>query len=302
MPLLISAIGAMFSELSGIVNIALEGIMILGAFSGILFINQLQDKIHGQTLLLIAILISALVGIFFSLIHGYASIKFKANQIISGTAINLFAPAFSVYISRMIFSIKQISFKNQFIIKKIFLLNKIPFLGEIFFTQTYITVFISFFILFLSWLVVYKTRFGLRLRACGENPNAADIVGIEVSKMQYIATAISGALAGVSGLTFIIPTSTQFDGNVAGYGFLALAVLIFGQWRPDKILFASFLFGFLKAISTSYSEIMFLKKISISSYFYKSLPYIIILIVLIWTSKNTKPPNALGKIYDSNEN
>ncbi len=300
-PLLIVALGGMFSERSGIVNIALEGIMIMGAFSGILFINVMQSLrigIQPQLLLLIACLIAAAVGVIVSMAHAYAAINMKADQVISGTAINMFAPAFAIFAARMIRSVQQIPFNNTFRIKSVPVLGDIPVIGPMFFRNTYITTYLGFLILIVSAIVLYKTRFGLRMRSCGEHPQAADSVGINVYKMRYAGVAISGALAGMGGLIFIVPTSTNFNASVAGYGFLALAVLIFGQWRPSRILFAAFFFGLMKTIASAYSGIPFLANLGIPNDIYKMIPYIATLIVLAFTSKNSMAPRAEGIPYD----
>ena len=297
-PLLIVALGGMFSERSGVINIALEGIMLSGAFTGILFINLFQASIPGQPILFLAILVSATTGVAVSLLHGYASINLKANQIISGTAINMLAPAFAIYVARMIRTVQQIPFINQFRIDKAPVLGNIPLVGPLFFQNTYLTTFLGFFILVFSAVILYKTRFGLRLRSCGEHPQAADSAGINVYKMRYAGVMISGALAGLGGLVFVIPTSTQFNAEVSGYGFLALAVLIFGQWKPARILAAAFFFGLMKAVASSYSGISFLSAVPIPSYVYKMIPYIATLIVLAFTSKKSQAPRAAGTPYD----
>ena len=297
-PLLIVALGGMFCERSGVINIALEGIMIMGAFAGILFINVVQQSIQGQPVLLMAVLVSALTGVIVSLLHAYASINMKADQIISGTAINMLAPAVAIYIARMIRTVQQIPFVNQFRIEKVPLLGDIPFFGPLLFRNTYITTYFGFLILALSAAILYKTRFGLRLRSCGEHPQAADSAGINVYAMRYSGVMISGALAGIGGLVFVIPTSTQFNAEVSGYGFLALAVLIFGQWRPDRILAAAFFFGLMKAISSASSGIAFLNAISIPSVVYKMIPYITTLVVLAFSSRMSQAPRAEGIPYD----
>ncbi|MDR2729272.1 MAG: ABC transporter permease [Treponema sp.] len=297
-PLLIVALGGMFSERSGVVNIALEGIMIFGAFSGVLFINIMQKSISGQSVLLLAVLVSAGTGVLVSLLHAYASINMKADQIISGTAINMLAPAAAIYIARMIRTVQQIPFINQFRIDNVPVLGDIPVIGPLLFRNTYITTYLGFLIFALSALLLYKTRFGLRLRSCGEHPQASDSAGINVYRMRYAGVMISGALAGLGGLVFIIPTSTQFNAEVAGYGFLALAVLIFGQWKPNRILAAAFFFGFMKAISSSYSGISFMRNIPVPSYVYKMVPYIATLVVLAFSSKKSQAPRSAGVPFD----
>jgi len=300
-PLLIVALGGMFAERSGVVNIALDGIMIIGGFTGILFINFMQSNVpefFGQPLLLTALLISAATGITMALPHAYASIHMKASQIISGTAINMFAPAFAIFVARTYGSVQQIRFENQFRIESVPLLGNIPLLGPLMFQNAFLTTYIGFIILVLSWLILQKTRFGLRLRACGEHPQAADSVGVAVYKMRYSGVLISGALAGAGGLIFIVPTSTSFDATVAGYGFLALAVLIFGQWKPFRILTAALFFGLMKTISASYSGIPVLSGLGIPSEIYKMIPFIATLVVLAITSKRSMAPKAIGVPYD----
>jgi simple sugar transport system permease protein len=263
-----------------------------------LFINFFQKAIPGQPILLLAVLVSVITGVLISLLHGYASINMKANQIISGTAINMMAPAVAIYVARQIRTVQQIPFVNQFRIDKAPVLGSIPFIGPLLFQNTYLTTYLGFIILVLSSVVLYKTRFGLRLRSCGEHPQAADSAGINVYTMRYAGVMISGALAGLGGLVFIIPTSTQFNAEVSGYGFLALAVLIFGQWKPVRILAAAFFFGLMKAIASSYSGIDFMKSIPIPSYVYKMIPYIATLIVLAFSSQKSQAPRAEGIPYD----
>lgn len=300
-PLLIVALGGMFSERSGVVNIALEGIMTMGAFTGILFLNMTGSSMSGQSQLILAILISMATGAVFSLFHAYAAINMKADQVISGTALNMFAPAFAIFVARVIQGVQQIQFTNTFRIESVPVLGKLPFLGPLLFQNTYITTYIGFAILIISAVVLYKTRFGLRLRSCGEHPQAADAAGINVYRMQYAGVVISGALAGLGGLVFVVPTSTNFNATVSGYGFLALAVLIFGQWKPVKILYASLFFGLMKAVAAAYSGIPFLVGLGIPSYFYKMVPYIATLIVLIFTSRNSQAPKASGVPYDKGQ-
>ena len=299
-PLLIVALGGMFSERSGVVNIALDGIMIMGAFCGIFFINRMQSSMSGQALLLLAVLVSMASGMIFSVLHAYAAVNLRSDQVISGTALNMFAPAFAIYMARSLQSngVQQVQFTNTFRIEKVPVLGDIPVLGNLLFQNCYITTYIGIVILVAAAVVLYKTKFGLRLRACGEHPQAADSVGVNVYRMRYAGVLISGALGGLGGLVFVIPTSTNFNATVAGYGFLALAVLIFGQWKPVRVLLAAFFFGLMKTLASAYSGIPFLASLSIPSDFYKMFPYIATLVVLAFTSKNSQAPRASGVPYD----
>lgn len=299
-PLLIVALGGVFTERGGVTNIALDGMMIMGAFTSILFINKTQGFLSGQTLLVIAIFIAVFTGMVFSLLHAYASVNMKSDQIISGTALNMFAPAFAIYVARMIQEngVQQITFSNTFRISSVPILGDIPVIGGLFFKNAYITTYLGIIILIISVIVLYKTRFGLRLRACGEHPHAADSVGINVYKMRYAGIIISGGLAGLGGLVFVIPTSTQFNATVSGYGFLALAVMIFGQWKPMRVLFAAFFFGLMKTVASAYSVIPILATAQIPSDIYKMIPFIATLIVLAFSSKSSQAPKAVAVPYD----
>lgn len=309
-PLLIVALGGMFSERSGIVNIALEGIMLFGAFLSTIVIRVIQINLSpellnsisfGQLVLLIGLVVAGLTGLIFSLLHAYASINMKADQVISGTALNLFAPAFAIFTARtmeLTGDTQKVPFTNQFLIKKVPILGDIPIIGNILFSHVYITTYIGLIILIISYIFLYKTKTGLRLRSCGENPQAADAAGINVSKIRYLGVMISGFLAGIGGIILIISTSAEFNASVSGYGFLALAVLIFGQWKPLNILYAALFFGFMNTIASGYSGIPVIKDFPIPSNIYKMVPYIATLIVLSITSKNSQAPRAAGEIYD----
>lgn len=297
-PLLVVALGAMFAERSGVINIAMEGIMVMGAFAGILFINTFENTLRGQSFMILAILVSGIAGGVFSLLHAFASVNLKADQTISGTALNLFAPAFAIFVARMVQGKQQISFLDTFHIKKIPLLGDIPVLGDMFFKHTYLTTFLGIIILIAAAIVINKTKFGLRLRACGENPQAADSVGINVYKIRYAGVIISGVLGGIGGLAFVVPTSTNFSASVAGYGFLAIAVLIFGQWRVGRIFGAAVFFGIMKTLSSTYSGIPVLKDLPLPDGLYKMIPYVATLVVLAFLSKNSQAPKAEGIPYD----
>ena len=213
----------------------------------------------------------------------------------------MFAPAFAIFVARVIQGVQQIQFNNTFRIESVPVLGRIPFLGPLLFQNTYVTTYLGILILIVSTVVLYRTRFGLRLRSCGEHPQAADAAGINVYRMQYAGVLISGVLGGLGGLVFVVPTSTNFNADVAGYGFLALAVLIFGQWKPVRIMWASLFFGLMKAVAAAYSGIPFLAATGIPSYVYKMIPYIATLIVLIFTSKNSQAPRASGVPYDKGQ-
>jgi len=297
-PLLIVALGAMYSERSGIINIGLEGIMVMGAFCGIYFIHIMEEYMSGQLLLLLGILVAAVAGGVYSLFHAFASINLKADQTISGTALNMFASAFAIFMGRMFNGVQQIGFTDSFHIDRVPVLGRIPLIGPMFFQNCYITTYIGFAIFAIAAIVISKTRFGLRLRACGEFPQAADSVGINVYKMRYAGTVISGILGGIGGIVFVVPTSTEFNADVAGYGFLAIAVLIFGQWRSGTIFGAAFFFGIMKTLSSVYSGIPGLKSLPVPNEIYKMIPYIATLLVLSIASKSSNTPRAEGVPYD----
>ncbi len=298
---MIVSLGAMFSEQSGVMNIGLEGIMIIGAFSGIMAINALEGSLPPQALLFCGVLVSMLAGIVFTFFHAFASITLKADQTISGTALNLFASAFCIFIARVIQGVQYVTFRNVFRLEKIPVLGDIPFLGEVLFQKFYLTTYLGLLILLISQIVIHKTRLGLQIRTCGENPHASDSVGINVTKMRYLGVIISDALAGLGGLVFIVPTGTTFNASVAGYGFLALAVLIFGQWRPGRIAVAAMFFGLMKTIAAAYSGIPFLAKLGLPDSVYNMIPYIATLLVLMSTSKSSKRPAAAGAPYNKGE-
>jgi simple sugar transport system permease protein len=300
-PLLIVAIGAMVSERSGVVNIALEGIMLMGAFVGIAVIKTIEDSgtaMGIQWILLIGIGVGGLIGGIFSLLHAYAAISMKANQIISATALNLFAPAFAIFTARTIQNGQQIPFRSVFRMSEIPLLSKIPFFGDLFFKDVFISFYVGIAILIIAYIFIYKTKFGLRLRSCGENPHAADSLGINIYKTRYIGVVISGILAGMGGVIFVTSTSTEFNATVAGYGFLALAVLIFGNWRPFRILFAALFFGLFRTIASAHAMIPFLENFRIPGEFYNMIPYFATLIILSFASKKSQAPKAAGQVYD----
>ena len=304
-PLLLVALGGMFSEIGGVINIALEGIMLFGAFFGALFVYLVQDSgLNPQTILLLGMLVAAVAGILYSLLLSFASVTMKANQTIAGTSLNMLIPAAILLFSKMFFNSDGITTNMNFYIREIPVLGKIPVIGRMFFQRTYLTVTIGIIFLIISYIIFYKTRFGLRLRACGEHPHAADSVGINVYKMRYLGTSISGVLGGIGGFFYSVGI---MDGNVnghtgvAGFGFLALAVMIFGQWKPLRILFASLFFAFLRTLAYSVALIPFLNNLGINQTYYKMLPYVATMIVLAFTSKKSRAPKAEGIPYDKSQ-
>lgn len=297
-PLIVAGIGGMFCERGGIINIGVEGMMIIGAFCGCLFLHFAPENMFGQLQLVVALIIAAAAGIFFALLHAVASINFGANQAISGIALNIAAPAISIFAARLIIGRQQISFNNIFRIEEVPVLSKIPIIGEIFFQNVYIFFYIAIAIAILGGILINRTRFGLRLKACGEFPQAADSVGVNVYKMRYMGCIICGALAGMSGVMLVVPTATEFNGSVAGYGFLAISVLIFGQWRPGRVVFAAFFFGAMKTLSAVYSALPFFSSLNLDAFIYRMIPFVVTLIVLSISSKGAQGPAAAGEPYD----
>ena len=326
-PLMIVALAGVFAERSGIINLALEGIMIFGAFVGVLFVRSMQsfdifinafragDWLTLQGLMLLAMLVSAALGAIFSLLLSFASINLKADQTIGGTALNLMAPALVLFLVRVLANQNTLQMAtgdaaSWFMIKKsTFGIDKnvdLGFLGETFLNKVYLATYLCLILFIVLSVVLYKTRFGLRMRACGENPQAADSLGINVYKMRYAGTTISGALAGMGGFVYSLTTANcTANGDVAGFGFLALAVMIFGNWKPGNIAAASLLFGLFKCIAAAYSTIdingdgiYMLAELGISSHLYRMLPYLVTLVVLAFTSKNSRAPKAEGIPYD----
>ena len=299
--LLIVALGGLMSEQSGVVNIGLEGLMLMGAFIGVWVIQILQKNtgMNHQIILLIGIIAGGIVGGIFATAHAYASITMQADQTISGTALNLFAPAFAIFTARSVLGGQQVFFENaQFMIRKVPLLGDIPLIGRIFFQRTYLSFYLAIVILVGVWVLLYKTKLGLRIRAVGENPQAADAQGVNIFKVRYFSVIASGVLSGIGGVIFVVTTSQSFDATVAGMGFLAIAVLIFGNWKPWRILLAATFFGFFRTIGSAHTLISFLDNVNIAPEFYFMIPFLATLIVLGLTSRRSRSPKALGQIYD----
>ncbi len=322
-PLLIVALAGVFSERSGVVNLALEGTMIFGAFIGVLFINISQtygwfQKENAQLLLIATMAFSAFLGAIFSLLLSFAAVTLKANQTISGTALNLLSPALvlffiSIITNQNVLSMNEGDAASWFMLKRSDFgfspEEELNFFEETFLAKNYLSTYICIGLYIILSIILYKTRFGLRLRSCGENPHASDSLGINVTKMRYIGVTISGALAGMGGFVFSLTTANaSATGDVAGFGFLALAVMIFGNWNPIFIAATSFLFGLFKCIAAAYATIdingdgiFTLAQLPISTNLYRMLPYVITLVVLAFTSKHSRAPKAEGLPYDKSK-
>lgn len=382
--LLLVALGGMFSERSGVINIALEGIMIMGALLSCLFlsaINNQYEAVNGlitaamrdkgdifqrmlayaeklgadipenlgkiksvthlvnkgfltraevaeyfisnniisgyteaqmniyqlvtnrpQLIMLGAILIAGVSGMAYSLLLAFAAINLKADQTIGGTALNMLAPAFAVVLT---WAIQGQGMTTIMIPDWIRITGPTEgFFGRLIFKACYLTTPLALVLLVISAVLLYKTRLGLRLRACGEHPQAADSVGINVYKMRYIGVTISGFLGGIGGLSFTVAAGSGFQSSVAGYGFLALAVMIFGNWKPFNILFASLFFALFKVVGSFAGVIPFLPKfdnIASSEYIYLMVPYIVTMIVLVLTGKKSHAPKSEGIPYDKGQ-
>ncbi len=326
-PLMVVALAGVFAERSGIINLALEGIMIFGAFIGVLFVRTAQQwgvfeaaKAAGafwklQGLMGLAMLAAAALGALFSLLLAFAAINLRADQTIGGTALNLMAPALVLFFVRMIANQNTLQMAtgdsaSWFMLKKSMLgygrTDEAGFFVDTFLNKVYLATYICLIVYVILSIILYKTRFGLRLRACGENPQAADSLGINVFKMRYAGVTISGALAGMGGFVYALTTTNcTANGDVAGFGFLALAVMIFGNWKPLNIAGAALLFGLFKCVAASYASldingdgVYLLKELAINPTFYRLLPYVITLIVLAFTSKTSRAPKAEGIPYD----
>ena len=315
-PLLIVAMAGMFAERSGIINIALDGIMIIGAFGGALTVYFFIDKgimnDQPQLIYIIAMLVSAVIGAVFSLLLSFSAVKLNADQTISGTALNMLAPALALFIIKIFFMQDKLvmpTMPGGVSLTFVLLNNDLPGFLQAFFSRAYISTYIVVFLYVLLSILLYKTRFGLRMRACGEHPQAADSVGINVAKMRYLGTTISGALGGLGGFIYITTSAGgTAGGSVAGMGFLAIAIMIFGNWKPVGIALGSFLFGLLRCVGSSYASldingdgVFLLKELGLPMYFYNLIPYAAVLIVLIFSAGKSRAPKAEGIPYDKGQ-
>ena len=296
--LMLVALGGCFSERSGVVNIGLEGIMVIGALGGALVMKFMPVSVGAPVMVITTVLVAAVFGLLYSLLLAVAAINYKADQTITGTAMNILATAAATVAVKAMNTAasggndvsSDIAYTHS---KDLFIVR----MGEFEFNWFMLVAVIC---LVISYVALYKTKFGLRLRACGEHPQAADSVGINVYKMRYAGVLISGLLGGLGGIVYITAGVSvwKFENGVAGFGFLALAVMIFGAWHPLKIALAALLFGFFRALGNVYSGFDFLAAMNIPSVVYNMLPYIISLVVLAFTSKKSRAPKAEGSPYD----
>ena len=294
------ALGGCISEHSGVINLGLEGIMVIGALGGALVMSNLVTALPPALLVIVAILAAIVFGMIYSCLLGVACINFKADQTLVGTAMNLLGTAgATVFVKAMNTAMNPDNHSSEIsyvAARERFMVNIGGFEFNWFMLLVIVTVVVVY-------ILLYKTKFGLRLMACGEHPQAADSVGINVYRMRWSGVLLSGMLGGVGGLCYILAGVSlwKFENGVAGFGFLALAVMIFGQWKPLRIAVSALLFGLFRALSNVYGGFDFLAALNIPGNVYNMLPYIISLVVLAFTSKKSRAPKAEGIPYDKGQ-
>ena len=295
-PLVMAALGGLFSERSGIVNIALEGIMMVGAFAGASVTVVLEPLTPMAPW--IGLLSGVAAGMLFSLLHAFASINLKADQVISGTALNILAGGMTVYLCQIFFNQQRTrAFSSGLRKITVPLFEKIPVIGRILFREIYPTFYVAMALVVLTWFVVFKTPFGLRLRSCGEHPQAAASMGINVYAIRYAGVIISGALAGLAGATMVLTQDIQYTvTSVHGAGFIALASLVFGKWNPWGVLGAGLFFGFAQILAYYAKDITFLAALPQEMFY--MLPYVLTIVALVIFAGKSVGPKAAGEIYD----
>ena len=295
--LILVALGGCVSEHSGVINLGLEGIMVIGALGGALVMKYLPAGTSPFVIVILTMMAAIVAGTVYSSLLAVACINFKADQTIIGTALNLLGVAAATV------AVKAINIAedpNNTSSEIVYREGRQAFLTDIGGFELNVFMIIAFVVLIGIAVMLYKTRFGLRLMACGEHPQAADSVGINVYKMRWAGVLLAGALGGLGGIVYITAGVSQwmFENGVAGFGFLALAVMIFGQWKPKHIAWAALLFGFFRALGNVHSGFDFLKALDLPSGVYNMLPYAVSLIVLAFTSKRSRAPKAEGIPYD----
>ncbi|MED1666177.1 ABC transporter permease [Brevibacillus laterosporus] len=294
--LIFAALGGVISERSGVVNIALEGLMVMGAFIGAVVTYFMEPAPYAPWIGLIA---AGVAGIIFSLPHAAASITFKSNQVVSGVALNFLATGLAVYLTKIIFDGAGQTKTLSVVFSKwdIPFLSDIPFLGRALF-QAYPTSYLAFITVAIVWFMLFKTQFGLRLRSVGEHPRAADTAGINVFRVRYIAVMLSGALAALGGATVALTTTSNFSHNtISGQGFIALAAMIFGKWHPVGAMGAALFFGLAQAVKTLVQVFGLTKYIPVE--FIYMLPYVLTILVLAGLVGKSRAPKASGEPYET---
>lgn len=294
--LMLVALGGMFSERSGVINIALEGIMAIGGLAGVFVLVFFGDKLPTPLLITISILASIVAGMIYSLLLGFSAITLKADQTIGGTALNMLATAIAIVGVKAFNNSSAVG--NGAASAKLSY-NNAAFIYKIGPVTINIFLIIGIIILVCSYVFLFKTKWGLRLRSCGEHPSAADSVGINVYQWRYTGVMISGALGGLGGFAYIVPSVStwNFEVGVAGAGFLALAVMIFGQWKPYRIAGAAVFFAVFKSLA-NIADSTVLSNLGWSKNIYSMMPFIASMIILAFTSKNSQAPKAEGIPYD----
>ncbi|AEX85133.1 branched-chain amino acid ABC transporter permease [Marinitoga sp. 1135] len=289
-PLIFAALGGVFSEVTGVTNIALEGIMKLGAFTAVVFTFYTGNPWIGLAGALIA-------GVLFSWLHAYVSIRWSADQIVSATALILIATGLTAFLMEPIFGHSgQTDFVAKIPKVKFEAIQNVPFIGEIF-DEMSIFVYLAFIAVALSWFLIYKTPLGLRMRAVGENPKAADTLGVNVFGIRYFGVLMSGLLAAFGGAYLSIGELGQFQENMpSGKGFIALAAMILGNWNPVGAMWAALLFGASDALNIQLQSILDIPPEMKA--LLNLLPFLVTIIVVSGFVGKTRPPAADGIPYE----
>ena len=306
LPLLIMAIGALYSEKSGVTNLAVEGFQGVGAFFGALAATLLSPVMGSgnQLIIYLAIICAAIGGALFSCIHGLLCIRFRANQVISGVVINILSVALTVFFTSAANTAINGNASNKFVLDvstrfTVPLLSAIPWIGGLF-TDMYPFEIIIAVMVVIMWYLMNRTRFGMRLRACGENPQAVDAAGANVTRIRWAAVAISGALSGIGGICFAYSLLGNFSPSIyQGFGYLAIAAMIFGNWNIGPTILACLFFGLAKSgglqlciavqLPSKYTDLFLM------------LPYVLTLLMLVFFSKRNHPPKAAGEPWDKSK-
>lgn len=295
-PLIFTALGGVFSERSGVINIGLEGLMIMGAFIGIVFNLTFFDT-FGTWTPWISIIAAMIVSGIFAIIHAVASVSLRANQVVSGVAINMLALGVSVFLTKEIYGHGQTEMVEMpFYTMDVPGLSQIPFIGPLFFQGMYMTTYLAIFLAIAAWFVLFKTPFGLRLRSVGEHPMAADTNGVNVYKMRYIAVILSGMLGGLGGSVYALTIASNFsNATIAGQGFMSLAAVIFGKWHPLGAMGAAIFFGLAQSLSVVGSSIPLLQ--DVPEVFLMIAPYVLTILALAGFIGRAEAPKANGQPY-----